>query len=337
MSVDLLTNLPLDLLEQVLGSDSGISCKEIARVCTVNKAFQNLCNSETYWERQCRRLRYDHFDGYLLIGDLGPPPGGGTWREYYKWRCLNCPVEGNVLSSINSAFCKACEQGFFPIVLALIAAGANVNAATNYGSTALIVAANRGHFAIVQALLAAPGIHVNDALMNSGSAALTLAASNGHVAIVQALLAAGANVNSTGNNGWTALILAAVDGHLFVVRALIAAGANVNAALLMSGNTALSHAASSGRVDIVEALLAAPGIHINATLVDDGWTALVLAAIGGHVAVVQALLAMPGIDVNAADNYGRTALSLAGSVGKATEPSLVQALCDAGAVEKRPV
>ena len=134
-----------------------MSCKEIASICRVNKTFHNLCGHEDYWERQCRRLLYDRFGGHRLVGNPGHPPGGGTWREYYIWRCMKYPVDNHVSDTIDAAFVGAASQGYLPIVSGLLAVpGINVNAADNRGSTALIWAASLNHVDIIPALLAVP-------------------------------------------------------------------------------------------------------------------------------------------------------------------------------------
>ena len=73
---------------------------------------------------------------------------------------------------------------------ALIAAGADIDEATNNGSTALMFAANDGHRNDVDALIAA-GADIDKA-RTDGATALMFAAQNGHHKVVAALLAAGA-------------------------------------------------------------------------------------------------------------------------------------------------
>ena len=101
------------------------------------------------------------------------------------------------------------ENGLTQTVAELLARGANVNAVTPYGDTALILAAENGHKEIVSALLSHGGIDVN-AATSKGSTALMSAAYNGHTGIVSALLSCeGIDINAVTSNGDTALMSAA--------------------------------------------------------------------------------------------------------------------------------
>ena len=79
----------------------------------------------------------------------------------------------------------------------------SVEAPTGQGVTPLMFASNRGHAGIVKALLAA-GADVN-AASNLGETALICACYHGHLEAARALVAAGANVNAVNQGGWTPL------------------------------------------------------------------------------------------------------------------------------------
>ena len=91
----------------------------------------------------------------------------------------------------------------------------------------LIQAAESGDGATVEAQLAA-GADVNSAT-ESGMTILMSAAANGHLGIVSLLLERGANVNVKRNDGLTALALAAFFGHQTIVRELLGYGADIEA------------------------------------------------------------------------------------------------------------
>jgi ankyrin repeat protein len=94
------------------------------------------------------------------------------------------------------------------------------------GRTALILAAQNGYLPIVAALLDAGADAGHE--MSDGRTALILAAQHGHLPIVEALLKAGADPDHATTDGSTALILAAQSGHAAVVEALLRSGADPN-------------------------------------------------------------------------------------------------------------
>ncbi|KAF4960407.1 hypothetical protein FGADI_1054 [Fusarium gaditjirri] len=187
----------------------------------------------------------------------------------------------------------AAQNGHKAVVEKLLAAGADVNAATKNGRTALQEASRGGHLEVVEKLLAA-GADVDDG-------ALQAAAGRGHLEVVEKLLAAGADISSRTHDGWTSLHGAAEGGHLEIVEKLLAAGADINALDGFGGWTALHGAAERGHLEIVEKLLAA-GADINAFDDFGGWTALHGAAKGGYLEIVEKLLAA-GADVNALGGF----------------------------------
>jgi ankyrin repeat protein len=228
-------------------------------------------------------------------------------------------------AELNEQFLTAARHGHTATVTALLAApGILVNQADNFGLTALMYAARHGHTATVTALLAAPGILVNQT-NNYAWTALIQAVENNHTATVTALLAApGILVNQADNFELTALMTAAMRGHTATVTALLA-----NPDILVNqangdGRTALMLAARNGHTATVTALLAAPGILINQAN-NYGWTALMYAAMQGHTATVTALLAAPGILLNQANGDDWTAIVLAFENGHHDIVRLLQA------------
>ena len=108
----------------------------------------------------------------------------------------------------------AAKQGHLEVVRILLEAGADQNAATANGITALMFAARQGHLEVVRLLLET-GADKN-AAMAHGRTALMLAAKEGHLDVVRTLLKAGADMNAATADGRTASMLAAADGHLEV-------------------------------------------------------------------------------------------------------------------------
>jgi ankyrin repeat protein len=231
----------------------------------------------------------------------------------------------------------------------LIEDGANVNASSRDGWTALMSAADKGHLEIVK-LLVAHGAKIDARYYNSATA-LMWAAGSGHAAVVKFLIDNGADINSQEQGGswigalggcddtlvgrcWyhtsmrTPLIFATQSGHVEVVKLLLEKGADFSLRDA-KGMTALMHAAHYDNFDIVKLLLASRAdVNVSA---ENGRTALMLALAPlrseNPVNMVRALL-RHGADVNASDRNGRTALSMAQDSGL-TE--LVQLLKERGA------
>jgi ankyrin repeat protein len=128
----------------------------------------------------------------------------------------------------------------------LLYAGANVKATSRLGRhTPLHVAAQSGAAPVVTSLLAR-GADAN-AATSTGATALMFAAQSGNVAIVTALLDAGADAEASEHaNGQTALMFAAAADRAEVVPLLIGAGARADTA---SKVVSLANAATVGEGD----------------------------------------------------------------------------------------
>ena len=205
-----------------------------------------------------------------------------------------------------------------------------------FGATALVIAAATGRADAVKALLEA-GADV-DAKTSDGTTALIVAAygmfktppetpkaaaRGGHADTVKALLEAGADVDAKTSNGTTALIAAADFAD--AVKMLLEAGADVDAKDEPLGETALMWAVGLGDADAFKALLEA-GAEVNATT-SEGNTALLLAAEEGSAEMVKALLEA-GADADAKRPDGETALLTAVGKGHA---ATAKALLEGGA------
>ena len=81
------------------------------------------------------------------------------------------------------------------------------------------------------------------------------------------------------------------------------------------GNTALHNAASGGKLEVLELLLAR-GADTENTTEEGSRTALHEAALAGELPAVQMLLAA-GVNLNSKDEYGETPLFKASSAGEA--------------------
>ena len=147
----------------------------------------------------------------------------------------------------------AAMQGDRAAVKSLLQQKAEVNAPQGDGATALHWAASNEDLEMVKLLLAA-GANVNAATRDGGVTPLFMACTSGNAAIIEALLNAGASAKSAKPNGTTALMTAAASGSVNALKALLDHGAEINAKESVHGQTALMFAAALNRVEAVKFL-----------------------------------------------------------------------------------
>ena len=99
---------------------------------------------------------------------------------------------GSVFAGVDDAFLKSVFEGNHKEAESLLQSGADIEARTKKGSTALIVAAARRHTSLVELLLS-QGADVN-ARNRYDDTALLLCATLGDVRCMKELIANGANV-----------------------------------------------------------------------------------------------------------------------------------------------
>jgi hypothetical protein len=163
----------------------------------------------------------------------------------------------------------------------------DVNAANNYGGTALSFAADRGHSAVVDLLLAR-GADVNAKDRYYNAVPLDWAVGRGHAEVVRSLLAKGAQGEAR------ALASAAGDGHAAVVEVILERG-KVDAAAL---SDALAAAKAGDDPQLVARLEAAGAKPHPVVTVDPA----VLATYAGDYAG-------EGFEIKVAVNEGKLQLS----------------------------
>ncbi|KAI3447352.1 hypothetical protein Pfo_004017 [Paulownia fortunei] len=204
----------------------------------------------------------------------------------------------------------AAGNGHAEVLRHLLLKGANVNALTKDGNTALHlaveerrrdctplhIASSLGDEQILKLLLH-KGAN-KDVRNKAGKTAYDLAAENGHTKLFDAL--------KLGEN----LCVAARKGELRMILRLLENGASINGRD-QNGWTALHRAAFKGRIDVARALIE-KGINVNAKD-EDGYTALHCAVESGQADVLE-LLVKKGADMEARTNKGVTALQIAESL-----------------------
>ena len=194
---------------------------------------------------------------------------------------------------MNEQLIAAAERGDTAAVLAMISAGANINAQDGCGCTP-VMAATHGN----------------------------------HADTVRALIQAGADINLRDGRRDNVLLYAGAEGLLDILRLAIAASADTRITNRFGG-TALIPAAERGHVEVVRELLTHSDVDVN-HVNNLGWTALLEAIVlsdGGprHQEIVHLLIAH-GANVNLPDKDGKTPLQLARQRGFAPiERMLAQA------------
>jgi ankyrin repeat protein len=225
----------------------------------------------------------------------------------------------------------------------LLRSGADANAQTRLGVTALYLAAQNGNADMVKALLAA-GADANQVDGATGESILMAAIRSGSRDAVQALLSSGANPNATEPQlRVTPLMLVAETGHAEMIRSLLERGADIHArtrtgatpepklpcidkagcgshgvgiirgglpdqgyrAPIPGDMTPLMYAAREGHLEAAKALIAA-GADVNE--VDKNAIGPLFMAISNNHMDMAHLLIDRGANINAVDWYGRTPL-----------------------------
>lgn len=204
-----------------------------------------------------------------------------------------------------NALISAADRNDLAMVDLLLAAGADVKGANEFGATALYAAAAAdADPALVAKLLAAGGDP--SAHLMSGETPLMEAARQGNVETVRALLAAGADPNASEVNGkQTALMWAISETHPAVTTELVRHGADVESRS-KKGFTPLMFAAVQGDSESARILLAA-GAKPNDRMAKTLATPLIIASAMGNSDTAAALLEN-GADPNLLDVNGLSAL-----------------------------
>jgi uncharacterized protein len=178
-----------------------------------------------------------------------------------SWLTGLCAAGLMTAASIDTRVADAAMQGNRDVVRALIKEKADVNAAQGDGATALHWAAFKDDLEMARMLLAA-GANVKAATREGSITPLFMACTNGDAVMIEALLKAGADANSVKANGTTALMVASASGSPEAVKILLDHGAKINETESVHGQTALMFAAALNRGAVIR-LLASRGADLN--------------------------------------------------------------------------
>ncbi|HUF71910.1 MAG TPA: ankyrin repeat domain-containing protein [Gammaproteobacteria bacterium] len=152
-----------------------------------------------------------------------------------------------------SALVDAAGDGEAAAVIALLADGADPNARSEDGTSALHWAAYHDDVELARALVAAGA--TADVINEYGSTPLSEAAAIGNPRMIALLLDAGADVDRANADGQTPLMIVARTSKVEAAKLLIDAGADVNRAERWRGQTPLMWAAAQGQPGMIRLLL----------------------------------------------------------------------------------
>jgi ankyrin repeat protein len=229
---------------------------------------------------------------------------GETAAMKYVRRGMNFENGGD--NSGNTPLLWAITSGYYGLAARLVALGADVRHANNWGDGPLQAAAAAGDLKTMRLLLE-HGADINQA--GFAGSPLIAATRAQNTEAMKFLIGEGADLNTVDvREGRTALFVALGDSKGICFDILMAAGADVNKAD-RHGQTPLMFVATRGAWAYLEALLKAGA---KPDLVDDEQrTALHYAAAGYGRPYPAYLLRMNGAPVEARDKTGRTALMAA--------------------------
>jgi ankyrin repeat protein len=223
------------------------------------------------------------------------------------------------------ALLDAVRSGNTQAARMLIAGGADVNAASPDGMTALHWAVRADDLPLVDRLLRA-GAHA-DLANRLGVTPLELATTNGSAPMLKRLIAAGADPHALLPEGETLLMRAARTGRVDALKVLLAHGLDPNARETTLGETALIWAAAENHGGAVRLLIESGAAvdarsaqrsdvelkrmrRVRGVVTRGGWTPLMYAARQGAVDAIHAL-ADGGASLDLTNSEGTNAVVLA--------------------------
>lgn len=199
----------------------------------------------------------------------------------------------------------AASKGYDTEIGRLVKKGADVNAETTEGTTALIYAVANNHAETVRTLLDL-NAEVNK-MTNSFDTPLLIAVKNQNVEIAEILLRAGADINLADDHGASPLHYASLNGSFNTADLLLYYEADIDKKT-RDGTSPLMAAIWSGYADVAD-LLIQSGANMEARD-NQGFTPFLIAAQNGDTLLMKLLLKY-GVDLYERNNFNYNALDIA--------------------------
>ncbi|XP_069138541.1 uncharacterized protein [Argopecten irradians] len=291
-----------DFLGQVLAlfMESDLSLEEKTLQLTASCAAACRWGHTLIYEKLCGKVKKPTFEMLrktVIGGNVDIMRGilrDYNWSEHetcsaMEWACfLGLDDVVNELHNFGVCFSERClyyaaSLGNMGLFLRICSEGHDLESTFKDGQTLLHVAAERGHFSIVEFLVHRGGVNVN-AENSKGETALHLALENGHEEVVETLLDGDVDTNHQDAVGSTLLHKACAMGNLQLVDKILTVGCNTDVRD-HSGRTILHKAAFGGNLDIIQRLRQHD--HQMDVFDNNGNSVMHYASIQGHRHVVD--------------------------------------------------
>lgn len=248
---------------------------------------------------------FGHWNIVKYLGDLGTDVN-----------C--CNVAGG------SPMILASDKGYFEIVQYLLDKGAPVTPVGTDQDTPLGEACYRGRLQTVKLLLerGSAAEEIINARNMYGSTALLLAAENGHFDVVKLLVEAGADIDIPTNYGSTPLLYGANCGNMNIVKLLVERGAKM-LTVNDGGYTMVGTCVVEGELEILKYLFEARGDEMEGYVREEGWRLVQYAAVEDSVEMLEFLVDR-GLEMNRPNYDGDTAVDLAERAGNSDMVDLLR-------------
>ena len=234
-------------------------------------------------------------------------PTKGFISLYNKTKETNYYNNTEISYYNNTPLIIASRKGFIMIVELLSENGANLYYTSKDSYNCLHWASLCGHTEIVKYLVGVHNMDVNK-LTSKKESALLIAAMKGHFGIVEYLCDHGANLELLNKNRESALYIASRNGNLEIVKCLCDHGANVNRTY-SKGFNCLHIACQNKQFNVICYFIEEQLIDINETTKDLS-SPLLLAVSKGDIGIVNYLI-QKGANINQRNDFNENCLHIA--------------------------